>query len=1136
MNFARFSVERPVAVTMRIAALVLFGAVCFTRLPVDLLPEITIPTVIVSTQWPNVAPEEIETQITRPLERAVSSVPGLYEVSSTSQEGSSNVRVQFQWGTDLGEASVDVLQQVQRARREFPTDPTLQTPIVFKVDPSQLPIMIFGVSGEEDPIKLRTLLNNQVAPLVESADGVSGVLISGGQERAILVEVDPDRLRAHNLSLSDVTRRIEQENLNLPAGIAKQGNTEYTIRSFGLFASPDEIAAIPVGSFNGQLVSLGQIADVRDTHPETRLYTRLNNAPSVGLIITKQSGANTINTAKAVLARIEQAKKLYPNLKFNLAYDQSQFISTAIHNVQEHAIIGGILAVLILLFFLRNFRSTMVVALSIPISIISTFALLYMGGFSINTMSLGGLALATGLIVDDAVVVLENIFRHIERDKKSPMEASITGAQEITSAVVASTLTIIVVFMPLLLIKGQAGQMFAQFALVVIFSISISLLDATSVVPMLASRLIQGDAHHTPLPPLAKGGTGGVGGHISNFIERQFYRWGQWLDALDTSYHSGLLWTLRHRWWVVGGTAALCAASFLLVPFIGTEMMPQTDSGDFSVRVRLPIGTSLEKTNEVMKKVEGILTDNPNVETAFAAAGSNLSIRGTTTSLNANEGSVTVKLKEHRTATTQEVIGPLRKKFGQIPGARVFIQQTDLVTQIMTGGNQNLEINIIGDDLTTLARLGQEALGRIRDIPGLENPDVSWQEATPELQWKVDRQKALQLGVSFADIAGTINTATRGTIASYYQENGFQYPIIVQLPEAQRKTVPDLLNLMIRPTASGAAGASSTGSAGATAASGVRREISLRQVATPQYGVGPSQVQRLNRLRYIGVSGKPEGRSPGEVQADITKALSGMEFPAGYYWDWGSTQKRRAQEFAGMGLAVILAICLIYMLLASQFESFVHPLTVLTSVPLCSIGVILALFLSGRAFGLTAFIGLLMLVGIVVKNGILLVDYTNLLRKQGLPRDEAVLTAGPTRLRPILMTSCATVGGLFLIALGVGEGSETQAPMATAVIGGLITSTMLTLFIVPTVYTLFDDLGQFVQRRRAASGSTPAHPGAPANGKATAPVTVGSTVGTPATDGVPVTASKSGAATNGASTNGAANGAAHAPTHRDAER
>jgi len=1040
MSFARFSVTRPVAVTMRIAALVLLGAICLTRLPIDLLPKVSLPTVAIVTQWPNVAPEEIETQVTRPIEQAVSSVPNMYQVSSSSQEGSSIVRVQFRWGTDIGQGAVDVLQLVERARQKFPTDPTLQTPIVFKYDPSQLPILIFGVSGEKDPVKLRTLLDNQVSPIIESADGVASAVATGGQSRAIMVDIDPDRLRAYHLSINECIRRIAQENLNLPAGIAKQSQTEYTIRSLGWFVSPQEMARIPVGSFDGQIVSLGDVASVRDDHPETRLYTRLNGEPAVGLIVVKQSEANTVTTAQAVFEKIRHVEKLYPNLRFRLAYDQSQFISDSIRDVKESALIGGVLAVLILLFFLRNFRSTLVVALSIPISIISTFALLYVCGFTLNTMSLGGLALATGLIVDDAVVVLENIFRHIERDQKRAAEAAVSGTTEIMSAVVASTLTIMVVFLPLLLIKGQAGQMFTQFALVVIFSIAVSLLDATTVVPMLASRLIHGEAHLENLD----------NGHLHSLTGQLFFRFGQWLEALDRSYRNGLAWALHHRPWIIGGAILISAASFLLVPQVGTELMPPTDSGDFTVIVKMPVGTALSKTDEVMRQVERTLTANPNVATAFSAAGTTLNLRGTTTSLTPYQGSVTVKLKEDRKASTLQVMNELRRELARIPGARVLVNQFDLVTMLMTGGLQNVEVDIYGNDLSTLFRLAKEAMGRIRGIPGLENLDINWQEATPEIQWKVDRQKALQMGVTFSDVANTLSTATNGTIASYYQEKGFQYPIIVQLPESQRKTVPELLNLPITPSIPG----------------GAERAVLLGQVALPTYAMGPSEITRQDRQRYIAVTGMPQGRSPGEIQADIQKALSGMQFPSGYYWDWGTNQKRRAEEFSGMGLAILLAIGLIYMLLASQFESFVHPLTVLLSVPLSAIGVVLALFLTGRSFGLTAFIGLLMLVGIVVKNGILLVDYTNILRGRGLSRDEAVLTAGPTRLRPILMTASAAILGMLPLAIGLGKGSEVQAPMATAVIGGLFTSTLLTLFVVPTVYTLFDDLARYVRRER----------------------------------------------------------------------
>lgn len=1060
MNFACFSVTRPVAVTMRIAALVLMGAICLLRLPIDLLPAVSIPTCAVVTQWPNVAPEEIEAQVTRPIEEAVSSVPNMYQVSSSTVEGSSTVRVQFRWGTDIGQGAVDVLQLVERARQRFPTDPTLQTPIVYKYDPSQLPILIFGVSGGSDPVKLRTLLDNEVSPMIESADGVASAVATGGEQRAIIVDVDPERLRAHHLSLDSVIRRIAQENLNLPAGIAKQSETEYTIRSLGWFTNLEEMGSIPVGNFDGRVVSLDDVATIRDDHPETRLYTRLNTQPAAGLIVTKQSGVNTVQTAKSVLEKVAQAQKVYPDLKFRISYDQSQFIANSIDDVKNNAILGGVLAILILLFFLRNVRSTLVVALSIPISIVSTFALLYVCGFTLNTMSLGGLALATGLIVDDAVVVLENIFRHIERDGKPPMEAAVSGAAEIASAVVASTLTIIVVFLPLLLIKGQAGQMFTQFALVVIFSIAVSLLDATTVVPMLASRLIQGETHSE-----AAGGEAPKGP-----AQRWFATFGRWFDAIDNSYREGLRWVLGHRFWVLGGAVVISAASFLLVPQIGTEMMPQTDSGDFTITVKAPVGTALSRTNEIMHEIEGILSHNPNVGTAFAAAGTTLTLRGSTTSLTPYQGSVTVKLKEDRKKSTAEVMNDLRKQLSRVAGARILANQSDLVSMIMTGGPQNVEVDLFGDDLGTLSSLSKQVMSRIRDIPGLENVDVNWQEATPELQWKVDRRKAMEMGVTFSDIANTINTATNGTIASYYQEKGFQYPIMVQVPEDRRKTETGLLSLPINPSLA-TPNASGSASADSSAAAGLPRTVLLQQVATPKFSVGPSEITRQDRRRYIAVSGQPQGRSAGEIQAEIQKAMAGMEMPTGYYWDWGTNQKRQAEEFSGMGLAVFLAICLIYMLLASQFESFVHPLTVLVSVPLSAVGVILALFLTGRAFGLTAFIGLLMLVGIVVKNGILLVDYTNVLRARGMSRDEAVLQAGPTRLRPILMTASAAILGMLPLAMGIGKGSETQAPMATAVVGGLLTSTALTLLVVPAVYTLFDDLGHALRRRSGTGGA-----------------------------------------------------------------
>ena len=1053
MNIAQFSVTRPVAVTMRILALVLLGAVCYMRLAVDLLPNVTLPTVSITTSWPNVAPEEIETQITRPLERSVSSVPGLYEVSSTTDEGVSNVRVQFQWGVDIGRAAVDVLQQVQRAQRSFPVDPTLQNPVVFKYDPSLTPILVYGVSGIKNPVQLRTLLDNEISPILESADGVAAVNVTGGESRSILVDIDPESLRSRGLSLQQVSDAIARENLNVPAGIAKNSETELTIRSLGLFQNPKDIESVPVGNYRGRLVLVRDVAKVRDASAETRIFTRLNGEPAVGLLIVRQSGANTLSTVQNVLTKLKQVQEQYPNLKFSLAYDQSRFIGQSVDRVKEDAIIGGVLAVIILLFFLRNIRSTLVVALSIPISIVSTFALVYLCGFSLNTMSLAGLALAVGLIVDDAVVVLENIFRHIERDGKRAAEAAVTGTQEIMGAVVASTITIMIVFLPLLLIRGQSGQMFTQLALVVIFSIAVSLLDAVTVVPMLASRFINVKEY--------EGGQEAALKRDKSIMGRLFHFAGERFDALDASYHNVLRWALRHRWQVVIGAFGITALSTLLIPLIGTELMPQTDSGDVQLNVKLPIGTSLAKTDAVMRETEKILLADPNVATVFSASGTNLSIRGVSSALIANQGAAIVKLKPERTKRTTDVIADLRKQLGKIPGANPRLTPIDLVTQILTGGATNVEVDIFGEDLDKLASLSKEVMTKVRDIRGFQNIDVNWQDASPELQWHVDRDKATQLGLSFRTIASTINTATNGGIASYYQENGFQYPILVELPVNQRKTADDLLSLPLKPDLSTTGGG--TANIAGTTANGITTNaplIELRQVARPVRDTGPSEITRLNRQRFIAVTGTPEGRSESEIQAEIMARMKDVQMPQGYRWDWGSAQKRRGEEFSGMGIAIFLAIALIYMVLASQFESFIHPLTILLAVPLAITGVLVALFVSGRAFGLTAFIGLLLLVGIVVKNGILLIDYTNQLRERGRTREEAVLEASPTRLRPILMTSLAAGFGMLPLALGLGEGSETQAPLATAIVGGLVSSTLLTLFVVPVVYTFFDDLAR----------------------------------------------------------------------------
>jgi HAE1 family hydrophobic/amphiphilic exporter-1 len=1039
MNIAKFSVTRPVAVTMRIAALVLLGYVCLTKLPIDLLPKVDIPFVSVSVNWPNTSPEEMETQIARPLEQAVSTVAGMQTVSSSSSLGSANVRIQFNYGVDTNKAAIDVMQAVQRAQRGFPNDPNISTPTVFKFDPNQLPILVYGVSGSQDPVMMQDIMTNEIGPILESAGGVAQVNVSGGQQRAIIIDADPTKLQAYGLSLNNISTRLKQENISLPAGVATQSNTEYSIRGVGYFTDLDQIRALPVANVNGRLVPLSDLATVRDASQDVRSYIRMEGQTALNVSVTKQTDANTVDTANNVKAAIATIQKRYPFLKFNVAYDQSEFVVASVGDLQRTAMIGGILAILIITFFLRNLRSTFVVALSIPISIMSTFALIYFCGFTLNTISLSGLALATGLIVDDAIVVLENIYRHIERDGKRAAEAAVSGTQEIIGAVIASTFTVMVVFLPLLLIKGQTGQTFTQFSLVVVFSLSISLLDAMTVVPMLASRLVREDQVIEEAHPETRA----LHGHKAGPLTRLFDKFGTFFTNVDEAYRRGLEKSLKRRWLVIAAAVGSVAAAALIWPMVGREQLPPTDSGNLTVRVKLPVGTSIATTNGVMMQVEKILQADKDVETMIAGAGTGVGLRGGGGGGGgANSGSASIKLKDNRKSSTADVVKRLQAKLNSVPGVRPQVSSFDIVANILGGGTQGEEIDIYGADMPTLTKVANDVEDAVRDIPGLSNVDLTIADSTPEVQWKVDRDKAQTLNVSFQDVANTLAASTNGVLSTYYQQNGYQYPIYVQVPRNLRNSIDQLGNLAVIGTENRP------------------RPVLLKQVATAVLGTGPNQIQRQNRQRYIGVTGQILDRPQSDVEADITKALDKMQFPQGYYWSWGLQQQQRSQEYSGLALSVFLAIALIYMLLASQFESFIYPLVVLTSVPLCTIGMVLGLFLTNRNFGLTAFIGLLMLIGIVVKNGILLVDYTTQLRARGMPRDEALLTAGPTRLRPILMTTLAAILGMLPLALGIGKGSEMYVPLATVVIGGLITSTMLTLFVVPTVYTYFDDLGR----------------------------------------------------------------------------
>ncbi len=1044
MDIAKISVDRPVATWMRILIFVLLGAIAFVQLPVELLPDVAPPSMFVSTTWSGVAPEDLESQITLAVEDAVATVPGLVNLSSQTSEGQSRVTVEFNPGYDLGQAALDILQQVQRAQRQFPTDdPSLQAPTVQKFDPNSMPVLVLGVSGINDPVRLRSILYDEIKPVFESAEGVGAANVNGGQERAIMVEFDTRSLLAHSVSSDDIVSALQQENRNVPGGTAYEGNRQLLVRSYGWITDVAQLAQIPIGSPNGNVLPLASVARITDSHRDTTSIQRLNGDPAASIEIQKQSGANTVSTVDEVLAKLETVKAAYPELKFVEVYNQAKYVNQAVHSLEEAAVVGGGLAMMVVFFFLRNFRSTLVVATSIPVSVISTFAFMWWFDYSLNTMSLVGLALATGLIVDDAVVVMENIYRKMEHEGLDPKTASIEGTRPIVSAVISSTLTIMVVFFPLLLIPGQTGQMFKQFALVVIISLAFSLLDGLTGVPMLCSQYIR----HEPIKPEGERG----------FWDRTFVTWGRWFDSWDAGYGAMLRQALKRPWRVMIGASVLTVASLVLVPFIGYEFMPGTDTGVLRLMMRMPKGTSLEETNRAMLKLEKIMSEHPDVIAYLTSVGSGTGSQGSRDS-----GSAYIVLStDGKRADANTLSMQLGGLFSQVPAVQAFPSNMDIVQRLIGGGNQGegVELNVYGPDLVVLNEISAQIIDRVKTVQGAADIRNQAGDPTPEIRWIIDRAKATKLGVSFSQIASAIQTASEGVIASYLQTGGRRAPIVVQLAAAERRSTAQLRSLVVNATSlvtQAVGGTSTRGTTAATPGSNTNAAegIQLWQVATAQSAVGYPTISRQARQRYVALVSAGQGRTVSELQTEITEALSDLDLPDGYRWDWSERMKRQSGEFQKLAFAGALAVVLIYMLLCIQFENVIVPLSILLSVPLCIVGVVLSLFLAAIPFSVMAGVGCLMLVGIAVKNGILLIENTLQARETGMSREDALLHACPERLRPILMTAFAAILGMIPIALR----GELEAPMAVAVIGGLFASTMLTLLVVPLAYVMFDNL------------------------------------------------------------------------------
>jgi hydrophobic/amphiphilic exporter-1 (mainly G- bacteria), HAE1 family len=1026
MNVSRFTVGRPIFTTMATLIVIILGLVAFVRLPIDLLPDITFPSLTIVTSYENASPEEMEELVTRPIEEAVMAVPGVEEVVSTSAEGASTVRVSFVWGTNIDVASNDIRDRLDRILNRLPDD--ADRPFLRKFDVTASPIMMMGASSRLDPMELRRILDQQIQPRLERVPGVAGIDVWGGLEREIRIEVDPDRLRAFGLSLDQVMEALRDANVTVPAGDLDQGMLQVTLRTPGLYQSLDEVRQTVVAIRERAPVYLAQVADVRDTHREITRVVRIDGNPGVRLAIRKQSGTNTVEVAQAVLAEMARVNADFPHVQLVTTVDSSEYIRRSINNVIRSIVFGGSLAVVVLLFFLRSVLSTLVISTAIPISIIATFALIYFGGFTLNLMTLGGLALGVGMMVDNAIVVLENIFRHREAGKRRK-EAAEHGAGEVTAAIIASTLTTLVIFLPLIFVEGVTGILFRQLAYIVGFSLICSLVAALTLVPMLASHLPKpADGRQVRGARFASGAAAAFG-------------------AVEKRYGHLLHGAMQHRALLLGVTLLVFLATFWLLPHIGREFMPASDEGEVRVNAEMAVGTRTEVMDAQMHRIERIVLENvPEARTSLVNVGASQFRPGSGAT-----GEVRLSLvpMNQRTRSSEQIAADLRSKLQGIPGVTIRTRagQGMFVMRILSGGgDERLQIEVRGFDIPTLDALAASAREAMVDVPGITDVRVSREAGVPQQLIVIDREKAADFGLSVARIARVVRTAVGGSTAGQFRERGDEVRLQVRMRDAERMELEDILDLTI-PNPAG-------------------EHIALRSVVELRYQLGPAQIERKDQQRVVYVSANLGARDLGSVAADVRTRLAGIPLPAQHNFVLAGDYEDQQRAFRELMISLLLSLLLVYMVMACLYESLRDPLVVMFSVPLAAIGAIVALFITGSTFNVQSLIGLIMLGGIVVNNAILIVDQaTRLRRDEGWTVREAAREAGRRRLRPILMTSLTTMLALLPLALGMGEGAEAQAPLARAVIGGLFSSTFITLFVIPAVYSFFHRDGSVTEPR-----------------------------------------------------------------------
>ena len=1026
MRITEVAVHRPIATTMVFLIIVVLGVLGFRFLPVDLLPPIEYPQLTVRTNYPNVGPEEIERIITDRVENAVASVPNVEEVRSSSSEGWSSVTLEFAQGTNVDEAANDVRAALDRIRDVFP--PEVESPRLWKFDPDNFPVVILGAKSDRGMEELTRILEREITQQFEQVPGVGSVDIWGGVYREIQVRLKRDRLSSSRLTALDVRQALLRENVTLPGGDLREGIRDLYVRTQGEYQSIDQIAETIVTVVDGRPIRVRDVAEVVDGYEDVQRLVQIDGQPMVRLGVRKQSGANTVEVAAQARRVMDRINAERDDLEMLMVIDQSQFIQDSIDNVQQAAIWGGLLAIVILYVFLRNGSTTFIIALSIPISLIATFGLLYFNGLTLNQMSFGGLALGIGLIVDNAIVVLENIVRQRERGKPLD-ESALTGAKQVAGAIIASTLTTIVIFLPVVFMRTISGMLFQELALVVVFALLCSLLVALTLVPMMASRFL------TVRVPSTAGAE-----------EVRTSRIGVWFYAIERRYERTLDRVLSHKIAVFVSVFALLGGAIWAWPLIPVELAPQTDADEIDVSLEMAQGTNIAVVNEYLHELERIVKD---------VAPSD-QVKNTTIEIRPGDAEVELALlgADERSIDSFELADQIRRQVeGRIPGADVRVSAQSGLWMLRrlfgSGSGAAVELELRGYDLDLADRIARDLVSVMETIPQIQDARVSRREGRPEKNVIIDREKIADLGMSVGDIAEVLQANVGGARAGVFREGGDEFPITVRLQPEDRLTSIDLASVPVR--------------------TGDGQIVPVSAVVQTERRRSPTSIDRVDGQRVTTITANLES---GAALVDVIEELRGrvrdVALPPGFSLTFGGEYEEQQQARNDFVLAVVVAVILIYMVMAAQFERFLDPLIVMLSVPMALVGVVPTLLLTGTTLNVQSLMGVVMLLGIVVNNAIVLVDTINLMRREeGMAVRDAVLQAARMRLRPILMTTLTTLLGMLPLAIGAGAGGEIQASLARAVVGGLTVSTLITLVVIPTAYiAIHEAMGQ--SRRVAA--------------------------------------------------------------------